>query len=330
MSATMRAAYVAEACGPEGVTVRELPAPEPGPGQVRIRVAYAALNPLDAHARAFRIKWNHPGFPFVPGYEYAGRVDAVGAGVDAALVGRRVAARGEWGGNGELALATAARVVTLPEPLSWQVGAAFSTSAVSAWHLVHSAGRLRAGMHLVVHSAAGSVGALVTQIAKEAGAVVYGLAGGPDKVAYAKQFGADHLIDYRGEDWVARFKALSGGRGADVIVDGNAGPDAAKNYDAIAPLGNVIYIGAMAGQAPDVNVSLLVGKSFSVTGFVQFFHQARTHGAEEAEIAEKLATGRWRIPIERVFALDEIAQAHRLFEARALRGRSLIRLAGEI
>lgn len=330
MSKTMRAALAEAAGGPESLKIVTHPIPEPGAGQVRIRVAYAALNPLDTHARAGRIKWGHPGFPFVPGYEYAGRIDAVGADVDASLLGRRVASHSEWGGNGEYAIATAARVVPVPDRLSWQVGAAFSTTAVTSWHLVHSAGRVTRGMHVVVHSAAGSVGAVVTQIAKEAGATVYGLVGGSDKVAYARQFGADHLIDYRSEAWPAKVKELSGGSGADVIIDGNAGPESVKNYEAIAPLGNVIYIGAMGGQAPEVNVSMLIGRSFSVTGFVQFFHQARTRGAENAEIEEKLATGRWRIPIERVFELDEIAEAHRLFESRALRGRSLVRIGGDI
>lgn len=330
MSKTMRAVIAASAGGPEALTIENRPIPEPGAGQARIRVAYAALNPLDTHARAGRIKWGHPGFPFVPGYEYSGRVDAVGTGVDPSLVGRRVASFSEWGGNGEYALATAARVVPVPDRLSWQVGAAFSTTAVTSWHLVRSAGRVSPGMHVVVHSAAGSVGAVVTQIAKEAGAVVYGLVGGADKVEYARQFGADHLIDYRQEAWPVKVKELSGGRGADLIIDGNAGPESVKNYEAIAPLGNVIYIGAMGGQAPDVNVSMLIGKSFSVTGFVQFFHQARTRGAENAEIEEKLASGRWRIPIEREFTLDEVAEAHRLFESRALRGRSLVRVGGEI
>lgn len=330
MTRTMQAIQVGEAGGPEVLRKTTLPVPEPRAGQARVRVAYAALNPLDTHARALRIKWGHPGFPFVPGYEYSGRVDAVGEGVDPALVGRRVASASEWGGNGEYALATAAKLVNIPDRLSWQIGAAFSTSAVTAWHLVHSAGRVEEGMHVVVHSAAGSVGALVTQIARDAGAIVYGLVGGPDKIEYARQFGAQHLIDYRNEDWPARVKELSDGHGADVIIDGNAGPDSARNYDVIAPLGNVIYIGAMAGQAPEVNVSMLIGKSFSVTGFVQFFHQAQTRGAENAEIEEKLATGQWRIPIERVFTLDEVAEAHRLFEARELRGRSLIRVGGDI
>ncbi len=330
MSKLMRAILVEAAGGPESLKLVSRPIPEPGAGQVRIRVAYAALNPLDTHARAGRIKWGHPGFPFVPGYEYSGRIDAVGAGVDSSLTGRRVASHSEWGGNGEYAIATAARVVAIPDRLSWQIGAAFSTTAVTSWHLVHSAGRVGPGMHVVVHSAAGSIGAMVTQIAKEAGAVVYGLVGGPEKVEYARQFGADHLIDYRHEAWPARMKELSGGHGADLIIDGNAGPESVKNYEAIAPLGNVIYIGAMGGQAPEVNVSMLIGKSFSVSGFVQFFHQARTRGAENAEIEEKLATGSWRIPIEREFALEDLAEAHRLFEARALRGRSLVRVGGDI
>lgn len=326
----MRAALVTEESGPEGLQIVERPIPAPGVGQVRIKVAYAALNPLDTHARAGRIKWGHPGYPFVPGYEYCGRIDAVGKDVDPSFVGKRVASFGEWGGNGEYSIATAERLVAIPDQLSWQIGAAFSTTAVTAWHLVRSAGRVKPGMHVVVHSAAGSVGAMVTQIAKEAGAIVYGLVGGPEKVAYARQFGANHVIDYRDESWPIRVKDLSDGHGADLIIDGNAGQDSVKNYDAIAPIGNIIYIGAMGGQAPDINISMLIGKSISVTGFVQFFYQALTRGSENSEIEEKLSSGTWRIPIERIFDLRDIQEAHRLFEARLLRGRSLIKVCGDI
>jgi NADPH2:quinone reductase len=326
----MRAIVAEAAGGPDTLKLRQIPIPVPGPGQARIRVAYAALNPLDMHARAFRVKWGHPGFPCVPGYEYAGRVEAVGSGVDAALVGRRVAAMSEWGGNGEFALATAARLVPVPDEFDWKLAATFATCAPTSWHLVHSAGRVTAGTWVLVHSAAGAVGVLTTQIARDAGGRVIGLAGGADKAAWAKQFGAEHMIDYRSEDWVARVKELTAGRGVDVIIDGNAGPTAAKNYEVIAPLGNVIYLGAMAGQAPDVNISLLIGKSFSITGFVQFFHQARTKYAENAEIARNLASGRWRIPVERVFELEEVPRAQAMFENRELFGRSLIRVGGDI
>ena len=330
MSKQMRAAVVESAGGPEAIQIRTVEVPEPGPGQLRIRVAYAALNPLDTHARAYRIKWGHPGFPFVPGYEYAGLVDAVGEGVDTGLIGKRVASHSEWGGNGEYAIATAARVIPVPERFDWHTATCFSTCVPTAWHLVHSAGRVQPGMTLLVHSAAGAVGSMVTQIAKDVGATVIGLVGGAAKAGYASQFGADHLVDYLQADWTEQVKSLTGGRGVDVIVDGNAGPDSARNYDVIAPLGNVIYIGAMAGQAPEVNVSLLIGKSFSVTGFVQFFHQARSRGSENAEIEAKLASGAWRIPVERIFELDEVPEAQRLFETRQLSGRSLIRVGGDL
>jgi len=326
----MRAILAERAGPPQTLELVQRPIPTPGSGQVRIRVAYSALNPLDTHARADRIKWSHPGFPFVPGYEFCGVVDAVGDGVDAALLGQRVASAGEWGGNADFALATAARLVRIPAPFDWRVGATFSTCAPTSWHLVHSAGRVRPGDVVVIHSAAGAGGALTTQIAKGAGAVVVGLVGGADKLAYAKQFGADHLVDYRAEDWVARVKDITGGQGADLIIDGNQGADAPRNYQAIAPCGNVIYLGAMGGPAPDVAIGLLVGRSFSVSGFVQYFWQAKTKYAEMAEIVPKLSSGEWRIPIEQVVPLEQVPQAHADFEGRRLKGRTLIRVGGDI
>ncbi|MCY3939876.1 MAG: zinc-binding alcohol dehydrogenase family protein [Gammaproteobacteria bacterium] len=329
MSNTMRAIVAEAPGGPESLQMQELPIPSPGEGQVRIQVAYAPLNPLDTHARADRIKWMHPGFPFVPGYEYSGRVVETGDGVDSALNGKRVAANGQWNGNGEFAIARAAGLVPIPDRFDYQLGSTFSTCAPTSWHLVHSAGRVQPGQTVVLHSAAGAVGIMTTQIAKDAGATVIGLVGGEKKAEWASQFGADHMLDYRSEEWPAQVKELTGGRGADVIVDGVQGPNAPLNYDACAPLGNVIYIGAMGGMAPPADISLIIGKSISVTGFVQFFHQARTRQAEDAEIEEKLASGQWRIPIERVASLDETPAMHAAFENRELFGRTLIEVGGE-
>jgi NADPH2:quinone reductase len=183
---------------------------------------------------------------------------------------------------------------------------------------------------VLIHSAAGAVGALTTQIVKSAGAKVIGLVGGVEKLAYAKKFGADHLIDYRNDDWVARVKEITGGRGVDLIIDGNQGPEAPKNYQVIAPCGNVIYLGAMAGPAPEVALSMIIGKSFSVSGFVQYFWQAKTHFAEMREIVPKLASGEWQIPIEKVLELADVPQAHADFETRRLMGRTLIKVGGDI
>jgi NADPH2:quinone reductase len=326
----MKGAIIRAAGGPEAIDVEDLEPPEPAADQVRIRVAYAALNPLDTHARANRIPWMHPGFPFTPGFEYAGLVDAVGPGVDSKLIGQRVASNGHWGGNAEFAVAPAATLNPVPQGFDWHTAAAFSTCAYTAWLLVHQAARLREGQSLVVHSAAGAVGSLTAQIARSVGATVIGLAGGESKLEYVRSFGVDHAIDYTTEGWSDSVKELTGGRGADVIVDGNAGPNAARNLDAIAPLGNIIYIGAMAGQAPSLNISALIGKSCSVTGFVQYLHQAVSGGAEKRETHEKLASGEWRIAIGRVYPLDELAEAHRAFEARELVGRTLIEVGGEL
>ena len=327
---TMRA-IVAEAPGePDSLRLREIPVPEPGEAEVQIRVAYSPLNPLDTHARADRIKWSHPGFPFVTGYEYAGRIERVGTGVDSNMIGTRVAVRGQWGGNADFAVAPVRELVMIPDKFSWMLGSVFSTTGPTAWHLVYSAGRVRRGQTVLVHSAAGSVGALTAQIAKSAGARVIGLAGGPEKCEYAAQFGMDKVFDYQLGDWPDKVMAVTDGRGADVIIDGNAGPDAALNYEVCAPLGNVIYIGAIAGHAPDVNISMLIGKSISVTGFVVPLHQQTTHGAEQADIESRLSSGDWVIPIEMIATLDAVPELHRQFEARELVGRTLIEVGGDV
>jgi NADPH2:quinone reductase len=326
----MRTAIVREAGGPENVTIEETQVPEPGPGQVRIRVAYAALNPLDAHARALRVQWMHPGFPFVPGFEYAGLVDAVGEGADRALIGQRVAVNGQWGGNADYALADASRIERVPDGFDWHTAATYSTCAYTSWLLIHSAGKVRPGQAVVIHSAAGAVGILTTQVAKAAGATVIALAGGPEKLAYIEPFGADHRIDYLQDDWPEQVKAATGGRGADLIIDGNAGPNALRNLECIAPLGNIVFMGATAGQAGDLSISALIGKCCSVTGFVQYVHQLTSGGREKTEMNEKLASGEYRIPVEKVYALEDLAEAHRAWENRELMGRTLIAAGGDL
>ena len=325
----MRAAIIREAGGPEVIAVEELEKPEPGEGQVRIKVAYAALNPLDAHARAERVKWMHPGFPFTPGFEYSGIVDACGEGVDASMLGKRVACNGQWRGCAGYALATAAMLQEIPDGLDLKTGAVFSTCAYTAWLLVHSAAKLQEGQSIAIHSAAGAVGALLIQVAKSAGATVFALAGGEDKLRYASRFGPDHLVDYNDESWPAQVVELNGGLGVDVIIDGNAGPNALRNFDAIASMGNVIFIGATAGEAPAINVSMLIGKNCSVTGFVQYLHQMVSGGAEKEAMHAALVSGKWSIPIERIFLLDEIDEAHRAWESRQLVGRTLIEIGGD-
>ena len=317
--------------GPEVLTLKDVPTPEPGPGQARIKVAYSDLNPLDTHARAKRVNWNAPTFPFTPGYEYSGLVEEVGEGVDASLVGKRVASVGEWGGNADYAIATAARLSLIPEGFDWQTGTVFQTGTYSAWHLVHTVGKVKPGMSVLFHSGSGSVAIMGAQIAREAGATVFVTCGSKAKVDFARSFGAHHLIDYRASDWVAEVKRLTDGRGVDLIVDGVAGPDAPKNYEAVAALGEVVYIGALGGFPPPVDISKqLYAKTIAVRGFVVYVAMAATKGAEKPAIHEALRTGRWKTGVTGVYDLGDVPALHRKFEARELFGKSLIRVGGDL
>lgn len=317
--------------GPEVLALKDVPTPEPGPGQARIKVAYSDLNPLDTHARAKRVNWNAPTFPFTPGYEYSGLVEEVGEGVDASLVGKRVASVGEWGGNADYAIATAARLSLIPEGFDWQTGTVFQTGTYSAWHLVHTVGKVKPGMSVLFHSGSGSVAIMGAQIAREAGATVFVTCGSKAKVDFARSFGAHHLIDYRASDWVAEVKRLTDGRGVDLIVDGVAGPDAPKNYEAVAALGEVVYIGALGGFPPPVDISKqLYAKTIAVRGFVVYVAMAATKGAEKPAIHEALRTGRWKTGVTGVYDLGDVPTLHRKFEARELFGKSLIRVGGDL
>jgi NADPH2:quinone reductase len=326
----MRAIVAKVPGGPEVLKLEDIPVPEPGPGQARVRVAYADLNPLDTHARAKRVAWMAPTFPFTPGYEYSGIVDKVGEGADPGLVGARVASVGEWGGCAEYALATAARLTRIPEGFDWKIGTVFQTGTYSAWHLIHTVGKVQKGDRVLLHAAAGSVAIMATQIAKEAGAIVYGTCS-PNKMDFAKEFGADHLIDYRNQDWVEELKRLTDGYGADLIIDGIAGPGAVKNYEAAAPLGQVIYIGAIGGFPPPVDISQqLYAKTIAVRGYVVYVAMAKTKGAEKPEIHEALRSGRWKVPITSVVPLEEVRNLHERFEQRELVGKTLIQVGGDL
>jgi NADPH2:quinone reductase len=327
----MRAVQIDQNGGPDVLRVTDVPQPQPGPGQARVKVAYATLNPMDVNARSGAMKWGVPPLPYTLGYEYSGRVDAVGEGVDTAMVGRRVAVGSQWGGFADYAVAKAETLNTIPDDIPFTLGTVYRSTALTAWHALHTLGRLREGDVVLLQSAAGPVAIMASQIAKDAGATVIGLAGGAEKGQYAKSFGADHVIDYRADaDWPAKVKALSEGRGADLIIDGVQGPDTLKNLDCLAPLGQVIYLGASAGPGPAVPIGRLIAGSARVGGLVVYHGLARTKGAELKEINAKIASGAWRYPLNAPVSLDRIAETFADFEARKLMGRTIFEVGGEV
>ncbi len=327
---TMRA-VVAETYGEPGVLrVTRLPVPEPGPGEVRLKVAYVSLNPVDVFARQGR--WQAP-LPLVPGVSHDGVVDKLGAGVDRKWLGKRVLSSGNFGGCADYSIAKPGTFSELPAGIDWKVGAVWRGMVGTAWHSVHTAAQVQPGQTVVIHSGAGAIGLVMTQIAREKGASVISLCGGPDKIAFARPYGADQLIDYRASDWVPAVMGLTGGRGADVIIDGNGGPDTAKNYDAIAPNGLVLIMGATAGRdgrGADVPLELLMKKSFKVGAMSLTVLGPDLKGRDEALMLDAVRSGRWRIPITDVVELEDVPDLHARFERRETMGRPVIRVGGDL
>lgn len=327
---TMQAIQMDAFGGPEAMELREVSVPQPGPGEARLKVAYVGMNPFDAMARAGKIDFMPISFPFTPGLEHTGIVDAVGEGEDDGLIGQRVISRANFGAYADYSIAKAAMLLPLDERIDLKTGCVYRGCSFTAWHALYKAGRLQSGETCLLHSAAGPIGIMAAQIAKSDGCKVIGLAGGSKKVAFAEGFGADHVFDYDQDGWVDQVKEVTGGRGVDVIVDGNGGPNAAHNLEVIAPLGRLVYIGATTGDMPDpIAIPTLIFKNISVAGMNLAPIEEPPGSATDRAIIEKVATGVWRVPITEEVALADVADLHRRLETRQVRGRAVIRVGGD-
>lgn len=330
----MRAMVVHEPGGPEALQPAESPVPRPGPGEARLRVAYAGMNPVDAMLRRARLEWMPVRYPFTPGIEHTGVVEAVGEGVDDALIGARVLSRVSFGGYAEHSLAPAAALVRLPDGMSLAVGAAYRGCSATAWYALHGAARVAAGDRVLVHSAAGAVGAMAMQVARDAGAKVCGLAGGPAKVAFARGLLADpagEVLDYLQPDWPAQARAFAGAGGFDIILDGNGGAAAEANHGLVGVLGRIVHLGATAGApAASVPTPQLIAGSYSIGGFTLRAVEAKMGVVADPIILREVLAGRWRVPVSEVVPLAEVAALHARLEARQVMGRALIEVGGEV
>ena len=261
----MRAVICHELTGPAALRLKQVDDPRPGAGQVLIRVRACGVNFADSLITRGQYQMQ-PQLPFSPGFEVAGEVLELGAGVATLAVGDRVIAMTAHGGYAEKVTADMNRCVPMPAGMSWEHAAAFpvvfGTSHVALWHRA----RLRSGETLVVHGASGGVGLTAVAIGKQLGATVIATATGPDKLAVAKAHGADHLLDVSHEDLRARIKELTGGRGADVIYDPIGGDIFATSLRSVAFEGRILIIGFAGGVVPQIPANHLLVKNVDVIG----------------------------------------------------------------
>ncbi|MBM7170522.1 zinc-binding dehydrogenase [Streptomyces sp. G44] len=313
--------------GPEVLEVREAEAPDPGPGQVTVDVAYTGVNFADLKARSdgYRV----PALPHVPGIEVSGRVRAVGAGVAGLRPGQEVAALTGSGAYAEVAVADAAAVFALPEGVDLRTAATLPTVLPTAHALVHEVGRLTAGESVLVQGAAGGVGTVVGQVAKAAGATVYGVVSGPAKAEYALKHGYDEV--FVGDTFAADARRATGGRGVDLALDPVGGDTFRQSLAALAAFGRLVSFGNASGAEPwRVGQPELFPGAHTVSAFSVLTLAQSDPGALRALAGRAfrlVADGTVALPVTAEFPLADAAEAHRLMGGRTTTGKLLLRVS---
>ncbi len=325
----MRAAvYTSRGPAAEVLKIVDKPVPEPGPGEVRVRVAFSGVNPSDVKSRS-GIAARAGGFPEVtPHSDGAGTVDKLGDGVDAGLAGRRVwLFNGQWerpyGTAAEYIALPASQVVPLPDGVSLEVGASIGIPLMTAMHAVQACGSLL-GKTVLVPGAAGSVGFYVTQLAVAAGARVIAIVSNGDKAALARELGAAETINYKTEALVERVQALTGGAGADFIIDLDAAAHA-PNY------GSLLRFGGKAVVYGTNQPQIMMPFGPMILGFVSIYYfivyklPAPLLREVLAGVSAALARPGFRHPPLAIHPLDGIVAAHEQVE-RGANAKVLVRL----
>ena len=313
--------------GPEVLRWEDAPEPVPGPGQVLLRVHAAGVNFADTERRRGLYDAQVP-LPRILGSEAAGVVRAVGPGVDASWVGRRVVSLTKQA-YAEAALAPVEQLLVLPPEVSFEEAAALLVQGLTAYHVVHTVGRVEAGQTVLIHAAAGGVGLLAVQLAKAAGARVIGTVSGEAKAKLARDVGADDVIRYDREDVAASVRELTGGRGVERVLDSVGASTWQASLDALAPFGHLVSYGNASGHPPHVEVESLYAKSLTVSAY--WLHTPTPpevqRKAREALLAEVVAK-RLRIVVGLTLPLSRAEEAHRQLEGRSTVGKVVL-VAGD-
>lgn len=319
----MRRVRYHEFGGPEVLRVEETDVPTPGPGQLLIRATAIGANFVDTKFRAGAGGIFERALPSTLTGDVVGVVDSVGADVDGALVGRRVAAL-STDAFADYVLAEAAEPVPVPDSLDDAAASLLSSAGPVALGTLLAA-RIEPGATVLVHAAAGNIGHLATQLAKLRGAgTVIGTAGSPAKLDFVREYGADVAVDYRDPTWPDQVRAAAPG-GVDIVLDSVGGSTMLASLDLLAPYGRLVAYGA-ADQLVDVPVTSLFAVR-SVIGFATLAWRA-ARPAEYAlavtELTDLLTTGRLRHSVHTRLPLTEAAAAHRILDERANLGRVLL------
>lgn len=327
----MKAAFLDQPGPPEVIRVGELATPAPGPGEVLVRVAAAAVNPIDTYIRSGMVAMTLPK-PFIPGCDLAGTVEAVGAGVKRFHVGDRV-----WGSNqgllgrqgtfAEFAAVGEQWLYPTPGNVADEQAAAAALVGITAHLGLFGCAKLQAGETVFVNGGTGGVGSMVIQMAKAAGAYVVTTVGSAEKAGLAVQLGADAVINYKTDDVPAKVKEAAGGKGMQVWYETQPPTDLDRTVELMAPRGRVVVMAGRAARPVFPNGPFYV-KGLSLHGFAMFNATPDEQRVCGMDVAQWLGQGKIKAVIGARFPLADAAKAHALQEENT--GKKAGTLTGKI
>lgn len=320
--------------------VEDWPDPVPTDGKVIIRVKAAGLNFADILARQ-GLYPDGPPKPCVMGYEVAGNVEEVGAGVDQSLVGKPVIAMTRFKGQAELLAVPVSQIFEKPDNLSFEQAAALPTNYLTAWALLVTMGALKKDEAVLIHNAGGGVGLAALEIAKHIGARTFGTASA-SKHQFLKERGLDHAIDYRNQDWLPALLDLTDGRGVELVIDPLGGDSWKKSYRALRTTGRMGVFGLSTASASGIRGKLRVLKAvalmprYNPLGLMHrnkgvfglnlghMWDEGEKVAGWTAELMRGVAEGWIQPHVDSAFPFDQIADAHRQLEERKNIGKVVL------
>lgn len=320
----MKAIQVQKTGGPEALTLIDLPVPKPKPNEALVKIAAVGVNFIDIYFREGRYPAQ---LPFTDGQEAAGTVAEVGAEVKSLKPGDRVAYTSVLGSYAAYAVVPAEKLVRVPDKVEDQQAAAAMLQGMTAHYLVYSAYPLKKGETALIHAAAGGVGLLLVQMARNIGARVIGTVGSEDKAKLARDAGADDVIIYTQEDFEEETKRLTDGKGVHVVYDGVGKTTFDKDLNIMRPRGYVVLFGGASGAVPPFDPIKLSQKGSLFLTRPTLLHYTSTRAELEqrsSDVLGMIAAGKLKLRIAHVYKLEEAQQAHRDLEGRKTTGKLLL------
>jgi len=320
----MKAIQVQKTGGPEVLTLVDLPVPKAKANEAVVKIAASGVNFIDVYFREGRYP---AALPFTDGQEASGTVTEVGSDVKSVKVGERVAYSNVMGTYAEYAAVPADRLVRVPDKITDQQAAAAMLQGMTAHYLINTTYPLKKGETVLIHAAAGGVGLLLVQMAKNIGAQVIGTAGTEEKAKLACEAGADDVILYATQDFEAETKRLTGGKGVHVVYDGVGKSTFEKGLNVLRPRGYMVLFGGASGPVPPFDPIVLSQKgSLFVTRPSLIHYVALREELEQrsADVFAMIAAGKLKLRISKTYKLEEVQQAHRDLEGRKTTGKILL------